>query len=425
MRQGEAHNLLGFSGSAIRLLTLLYVCMLVYGTLFPLQGWVSSNVGIIESFLQARPGRLSKADLVTNFLVYLPLGMLCMGLFARRWHWPIALALTVFLGTSLSLALEVLQVFLPNRVPSLADLFLNGVGSFVGGILGVFLLGQTVLGLKLHDFRQERFKPGRLADLGLFVLVLWGLSQLIPLVPSLDLGTLKQGLKPAWLVATGQTPLVKLQVLEYFSAAAGLGTMVLTLGQSRRFGLFFFSLLILSVLALKVPVVSRQLSLEALLGCCTALLVLWAAFRRCSDKTLGVWSMALLVVSFLAQSLRYGLPDAPLYRFNWMPFAGHMSNIVGLADILWGCWIFMGLGYAARILSPSWRSNAVAWWGGVGVFCLAFWAEWMQRNIPGRSPDITDALVAVAAWGASWVGSGLFRRSPENGVRLPSDKLSG
>lgn len=70
-------------------------------------------------------------DLYVNFLGFIPLGALLIALYGPK----LSLARAIFYGTLLSLSIELSQVFLPTRSPSLMDLLLNGAGTGLGAHL--------------------------------------------------------------------------------------------------------------------------------------------------------------------------------------------------------------------------------------------------------------------------------------------------
>ena len=67
-------------------------------------------------------------------------------------------------GTALSLALEVLQDFIPERVSSNLDLLNNGLGAMIGALLSVTIGARWVLSGKLYRLRQRVFLPGAAVD---------------------------------------------------------------------------------------------------------------------------------------------------------------------------------------------------------------------------------------------------------------------
>src|SRR6187455_1395064 len=98
-------------------LSWLYVGLIVYASLYPFTGWrVPGNPPL--AFLTAPWWHWwSGFDLVSNLLGYMPLGALIFGALVRGGSGVVkALLLAVLAGTALSLTLETLQNFLPQRV---------------------------------------------------------------------------------------------------------------------------------------------------------------------------------------------------------------------------------------------------------------------------------------------------------------------
>jgi apolipoprotein N-acyltransferase len=121
--------------------------------------------------------------------------------------------------------------------------------------------------------------------------------------------------------------------------------------------------------------------------------------------------------------LRSGSAGAEaLLPFNWIPLRTHLtSELIGAADILSTAWPFLAMAFAASgSKSISRRQAAVG--GGALVFAFVMAVEWVQAFLPGRTPDVTDALVAASAWLLAWYGiSGSGRASGPRPV--PEDRL--
>ena len=75
-------------------------------------------------------------DIFLNFLAFIPLGFLLSEYFTR-WHRSLrgALLLSLIIGFSISLAIEILQVLLPTRHSSMSDLITNTFGTGIGSII--------------------------------------------------------------------------------------------------------------------------------------------------------------------------------------------------------------------------------------------------------------------------------------------------
>ena len=146
------------------------------------------------------------------------------------------------------------------------------------------------------------------------------------------------------------------------------------------------------VLLLKIPVIGRQLSLEAVAG----FLVGLCATASAIALTGSVIAASLFVPADASRDVMQ------FATFNWVPFRSHLSNdIIGIIDILGGIWPFLALGYLALLALGAHRW-LVALCGAVAIFLMVFALEWGQRYTPGRSADITDAIIATLAWLAPW-----------------------
>jgi hypothetical protein len=163
----------------------------------------------------------------------------------------------------------------------------------------------------------------------------------------------------------------------------------------------FVPLFFAAVLVAKVPIITRQLSLEALVGALVGLVVAW---RLSDSETRGAVPFFAAAGAFIIDDLRRGGggPGA-LVPFNWSPFGNHLTNeLIGAADILAGAWPFLALAFVVsgrRGIEPR-RAAAT---GAVLVFSGVMALEWVQRFLPGRSPDVTDALIALCAWLLAWL----------------------
>jgi VanZ family protein len=376
---------------------ILFCLFLIYGTLYPFSGWQWPDGNLKDLLIPSWPRHISRSDLIENFLIYIPLGLLIARSIAKRLHWLIAVALTTTFGIGLSFLLECFQIFLPSRVSSLLDVVINGAGTFAGALLSVTTGGKAVLGKKMIELRQKWFLPGSSTDLGLIVLALWALSQLSPLVPSLDLGNLKNGIKPLWYTVHDLSRFLPHQAATYALNITGLGIITTLAIKQKECALPLFAAFVTIVLFFKIPVVGRQLSLEALSGFGVGL-ILCVLLRRLSRLLLVSATAVAILAAFIIAEV---YPDAThiekVYRFNWTPFGGHMSNIMGLVDILEGIWPFTALAYLTLLTFPS-RISLATILGGLFIFILVFVLEWVQQTISGRYPDITDALIALIGW---------------------------
>lgn len=84
------------------------------------------------------PLQASRRDYLNNLLLFIPLGVV-LGLAARRNGWKSNCRIVVF-ASSISTIIEVLQLGIPGRYPSLNDILFNTAGSILGLMLARWLM---------------------------------------------------------------------------------------------------------------------------------------------------------------------------------------------------------------------------------------------------------------------------------------------
>ncbi len=387
-------------------LVALYVLLLIYGTLFPLQPLPWDAPVAFDRLLDwERAWRfLSKADGATNWLVYIPLGWLSfrqwLVQFPRGWAFLGAL----LLGAGLSLMLEFLQLYLPARVPSPVDIFFNVLGTASGALLA-WILPASPVGPWLKGKRETILQRGPLADLGLMVVGFWLLSEWMPLVPVFDMAELKHGVEPIREVIEGARQPHFGKIAVYAMNLLALGFLLSRLLKPERNTILVFLLFFLSGLTAKVLIVWRQLSLESLMGLGVAACLLWLLDSRLQSWMRGGVAIGLLVAAELTGGLyaRGSHAREALRAFNWVPLAGQQNSISGMIDLLSSAWPALAMAFftvaaVRKIRAGRW----IMLLGAFVVFSLEFYIEWRQRFLPGRYADVTDVLVAVAAWFFVW-----------------------
>ena len=365
----------------------------------------SPGAGLGESAHLALPARGSLPDIFVNLLAYIPLGFLLELSLRPRLRLTAAVIVSFIAGTALSFGMEVLQSWLPSRVPSLLDLLTNGAGTLAGALLASGMASGSVTGRHLKQWRDRRFAPGTLSNMALAVVLMWAAAELAPFAPSLDIGNLRAGLRPL-----GNTLRHPDSFLPLKAAVAGLeifavGVLVRIIVRDSFLPLFGgFSL---AVLILKIPVIGQSLSLEALAGWLAAMAMLTILTW---ERLGGLASLGILgLVS--ARVLSDSLPGSglTLAAFNWTPFAGQVGKLSGMVDMTETIWPYFGMGVLARMMT-GWRWRPlVALLGVLSIVSLAGWLEWRQIRIPGRTPDITDVLLASLSWLSAWL---ITRKDP-------------
>jgi VanZ family protein len=208
--------------SSARSLAAVYAVLVVYATLHPFDGWRwPPGVQWAELAALPWPRWRNRFDEWSNFAGYLPFGAL---LFVARVRGGArsgaSLAWAIVLPAAWSFLLEVLQGFIPSRVPSARDWALNSAGAAVGAGLAALLHRWGAL-RRWHDWRARWL--GVPSGGGLALLLLWPVALLFPAPLPLGLGQWFSPLQELLAVVLEDTPWAGLLSPEPESAASGTG----------------------------------------------------------------------------------------------------------------------------------------------------------------------------------------------------------
>lgn len=315
-----------------------YVVLILASSLHPYTGWRPFDAWSCEFITAPLPPFITRTDLSTNFLVYVPLGYLLALNLSQPRRRGLAVVFSTLAGMTLSLTLEGLQQLIPGRIASNLDALLNTLGTLTGALLTLHHQRLLRAARWAPSWRRAWFRPGLRADLGLALIVLWGLAQfsLLPMPGAGWLGlhlrpldTAPGGLdqlKPAWFAAVG----LEMAALGAFTACLlrpGRYVSALTL----LFPLAFAIKLLAATVLLKLNVVGGVLSLETLSA---FFLAFWLLLTPWVSRHRRACAIALLGAILL---LRLGLGGHLL-----LP-PGSLLNIVGLAKAIASLWPWAAL----------------------------------------------------------------------------------
>jgi VanZ family protein len=150
----------------------------VYASWFPFSGWRSSGLSPF-AFLNLQPQRYwTGFDVMVNIVGYMPFGallVLAMHPLLRRWWAVLAASIA---GVLVSGVMEVVQNYLPSRVPSNLDLFTNAGGCAFGALVGLLFAPLLLDQSRLYRLRRRWFAA--YASQGLVLVGLWPLAQVYP-----------------------------------------------------------------------------------------------------------------------------------------------------------------------------------------------------------------------------------------------------
>jgi VanZ family protein len=378
-----------------RWLALATVLLILYGSLYPFRFSALGDTGFWELLRSLSFQRTSRSDIVANLLLYVPLGLCLTLAWPARWRRLTAFGWAVGAGVLLSLTVELLQVHAPARVSSLNDVLLNGAGTAAGAVLAVLYkaLGRSI--------RIRGIAGGRPAPAPLGVVLLWLAFRLAPFIPSFDWAQYRSALRPVW-----QDP--GLMFTDTFRYAVGWLVAGYAVRQvwRREFALPAVAALVAIVLLGRIAVVGKTLVAAELIGLAAAavagaLLVMTSDHRRCAALA------ALLTAVVVVEGLQPFAFSATAHDFSWIPFTSSLTGAleVNYAILLEKCfWYFALVWLLARYGLPPITA-------ALGTAILLAAIEFVQLWIPGRSAEITDSLLALAAGVlVALLGTGIYSK---------------
>jgi VanZ family protein len=367
------------------------IALIVYGSLYPFHFDVPWTEAGPDSWKVLTFQPSSKGDLLANLLLYAPFGAV-FTLLLGRWSSGgeprrsvllfRALIVTALLvagaALALSLGLEMLQTLESERVASLTDVAMNVLGALAGATL-VAATGTAHYG-----------RPGFAASIGsvapLVIVGVWALGASLPWVPTLDWQKYKDALKPLVDGRSLDSVPVLFELTGWLVVAFVLRELT---GRANRLPALL-ALLAVTLLA-QIVVADNALSPEELLGAGLALILVVSVPDgppRLSAASLAVLLAASFVIDGLAPFAFSSVPSP----FGWVPFRGTLESGSPLGAI--ATWFEKAFVYVAL----SWlllRAGAAAGTSITMVGVIVLGVEQLQRYVPGRTPEITDPLVAL------------------------------
>jgi VanZ family protein len=358
VRDADAHRTL-----LPHALAALYGLAIVFASLQPFGDWVEPPSGTPFFLFAGWPTRWPRYDFLLNVIAYAPFGFFVAWLPARAS--PLArIALGAIAGAALSFALEWLQMFLPQRVASIADLASNSFGALIGAAIGTALAKSEDFRRAIRRKREQLFLGGHLGDFGLALLLLWVIAQINPGIP---LFAVTFDPEPGRILAVPPVPLESAGLLIEAAESAfqilGVGLFLALLLRERRF--IGSAVLILIGAALMLKGLAAALVIKpaawdtwqrpgVMIGIAAGALFILAAVSLARPVMVAVCGIALLSsvgVPLLAPDLLSA--RAPLTLFSWR--YGQLLNYNGLTRTILLIWPLLAATWLFALAGrPAW-----------------------------------------------------------------------
>lgn len=369
-----------------RRILVIVVALILYGSLYPWE-FHARHLGAspLWILLHAWPrvfDRFIVWDVAVNIALYLPLGIFgFLAMSARvsqtaRVFTPLALAL------ALSSCVEMVQLFDDSRICSASDVASDVAGAGLGIALGALYRG-----------RLQRILAGQAAASllqpsgAVLLLSCWLGYQIFPIFPSWGRTNLVRRLTALGPVSA-VSPIDTFVVFAEWLAVACLLESLLKTKTSRLLALLFLAVLCRLIIA------SRTLAWPDIAGPLAAYAV-WLWLPRIYVRRAVPFLLAAALI--LGELAPFHFTSAQ--TFNWVPFRGLFRTawqdgfVVLFRKSFWYgsiIWLWRGAGYGLGLTTAA------------AAAALAL-LELTQVYLPGRTPDITDAVLAVLMGVVLWL----------------------
>ncbi|MEW6708089.1 MAG: VanZ family protein [Pseudomonadota bacterium] len=341
-------------------LALAFAALVAYASLYPFTDWRwPPGHALLQLMGLPWPAYFPRFDLFANLVGYLPLGALvCLAALRSGWSTVPALAVGVAGPGALSFGLEVLQNFLPARVPSRLDWGLNSAGAGLGASLAALLHGSGQLD-RWQALRDRWFSGGSAGARAL--LLLWPVALLFPTPVPLALGQVAVALRELAEAALADTPWAA-EASAWLAAAADVPPLS--------------------------PLSEWLAILLGLLGPCW---LAHSAMRPGSRRI--VMSAGLAAVGFATTTLSTALNFGPANALTWMTPPTMPALLAGLVLAAATAWLGRRLMAALALVAltalvalvaqapvdPYYAESLLAWQQGrfIRFHGLAQWVGWL------------------------------------------------
>jgi VanZ family protein len=426
---------------AAQYLLVAYCLFIVYGCFIPFHFNLDPNFirWRWEVFLfeptQGQIPRPSLPDVVSNILLFVPFGILCVWVRMAKGTSERALPqilLTAIYGLLFGLAIESGQTLSPWRSPSLLDAVCNGTGAFIGAISGRVLFRTFERFIETGFFHVLRRQPSLLV-LG-YLLLGVVMDSFYPFAVTLDISAIWQNVKQSQFTPFhGGLHRYWLDLfIEKGAVFAAIGYLININMRYRRGGINApLTWLLCSALAFSIEMGKLFFSGRAYYsenviisssGALTGTL-LYPRFsaptwlKRHRQKIYFLLIAAFLVYFEISPFEWISLNELParFFRIEWLPFKAYYSAepLAALFDLQTKIYFLMPLGFVVMSLGSIQRAALPRRRALFVCIFIALGLESLQMLVRSRIPSVTDVIIFS---GSAWLGIKLFEIYQETSI---------
>ncbi len=375
-RDATSHTTVAGSPRAYAVVLLLVTTFIFYGALFPFEYYQRTYPGGPLGYLLSTWQDWDRGgDLLSNILLYIPFGFFGVGALPSRIPSAPRVAIAIVAGTVLSCCMELSQFHDVGRVSTLGDVYADAIGTVIGAV------AAALVGASMRWPFMRELAPHPTACI---LLVMFFGYRLYPYVPTTDLHKFWHAVRPMLLAPS----LPPYELTRFAITWLFIAVIVHSLYGYRRFLLLFPLVCGFEFLG-RILIVNIALKLTDVAGAGIAY-ILWALLLRWTPGRFAIVALAFAGM-IAAQRLEPFQFTAAPHDFGWVPFVSIMHGSINVAMQAF-CEKFYEYGGLIWLLG---RAGVRLPIGTALTMTLLFATSYVERWLPGRSAEITDALMAL------------------------------
>jgi glycopeptide antibiotics resistance protein len=396
---------------AIKALWVLYALFVVYGTTIPFKFSLDSHeLALKIAGIQWIPfvdstthQRVSIPDMVQNIMLFIPFGALGYWTNLRKQSGNVSNGTIVILfGSCLSLSVEALQLFTPDRITSITDLMMNTTGAFAGFVAAHMISKSFIRCVSLtivREYLRQPFAYFFLISLILVIVVEWE-----PFDFTLDVGSVFPKIKLLLTPPFTFSSMLKSEPMLFFDFFL-LGFTCAVLFKSVGMPGYTSRAFLLTT-AIGTFLESSQLIVTSRMPQSQSAVAIWLAclcgsfFERVNpSRSFAVlWAPLTILATGISAAFIILSPFhfvGQYHGFNWIPFLPYyeQTSFVALSNFIEGALLYGPMGFILKHLFPEERWVPLLAAGAALAVSLPM--EYLQGWTPDRFPDLTSVLSAL------------------------------
>lgn len=361
--------------------TAIVVAIIVYGSLYPFvfESPIDGIQPALRALFASRAEIPSRSTFIANVLLYMPLGFCAVLACRRRAGSAGRIVLIAAIGALLSVSIELAQFFDQGRVTDAPDVYANTIGTLLGAVGGRLTGGS---------FRWPLLSEINVARIPTLLLAAWIGYRLFPYVPAIDLHKYWIAIAP---VIRHPRP-TAYDLFRYTAIWLAIAALIEAIVGSKRIWAYF-PLFAVAVLVGKVMVVDAVLSMADIAGAASALV--WRGLLGFSASVRSAVVALAFCSAVVAERLEPFRFDAVAGPFGWTPFWGFISGDPAIETLAFLQKFFLYGGAIWLLVNAGLRLAPAT----LLISAMLFAASQAERLLPGRSAEVTDAVMALVIGG--------------------------